>query len=151
MKTALAISILAFAVFGAGIGIGRYHAIWTKGYYYEVHQQETYRAKSQTIEWRYVTKKVGLPFMDPGATEIEFNGRLLYSADCAFQESAPYARDIKFDGQNLEWDDGDFSYFLTIKESKYKKEPNKAMQPTPVDVTDRADARSAPSTSVADL
>ena len=31
------------------------------------------------------------------------------------------------------------------------KEPNKAMQPTPVDVTDRARARSAPSTSVADL
>lgn len=32
-----------------------------------------------------------------------------------------------------------------------ENEPNKAMQPTPVDVTDRADARSAPSTSVADL
>lgn len=32
-----------------------------------------------------------------------------------------------------------------------KKEPNKAMQTTPVDVTDRADARSTPSTSVSDL
>lgn len=32
-----------------------------------------------------------------------------------------------------------------------KNEPNKAMQPTPVAVTSRADARAAPSTSVADL
>jgi hypothetical protein len=32
-----------------------------------------------------------------------------------------------------------------------KTEPNKAMQPTPVAVTPRADAQAAPSTSVADL
>jgi hypothetical protein len=34
---------------------------------------------------------------------------------------------------------------------KLKAEPNKAMQPTPVAVTPRADARAAPATSVADL
>jgi hypothetical protein len=40
---------------------------------------------------------------------------------------------------------------VALNELEKLKEPNKAMQPTPVDVTDRANARSAPSTSAADL
>ena len=44
-----------------------------------------------------------------------------------------------------------FKSGLILEKKKMKNEPNKAMQPTPMLVTDRAYARSAPSIGAADL
>jgi hypothetical protein len=82
-----------------------------------------------------------------GTSILEFEGRTLFKAAPFFQEGIPLFADLKVEGSILSWTDGEYDYQLNIQ----KNEPNKAMQPTPVDVTPRADARAAPSTSVADL
>mgnify|MGYP001627348796 CR=1 FL=1 len=151
MKPALKTSILIISMLVVGFILGRLHGILTRGYVYNIIDQKSYDSPSGSVEWRHVTKAVGFPFLDPGTTELEYDGRLLFSALRVFQEDSPFARDVQFDGKRLQWDDGDYSYSLEIKGSKYRKEPNQTPEPTPTAVTPDADASVVPSAGAARL
>ena len=84
------------------------------GYHFDIRDETTYDSPIGRLSWRYVTESVGLPILDPGTTILEFEGRRIYSARRAFQEYAPYARDIRIDGNRVEWQDGDYQYGLEI-------------------------------------
>lgn len=118
MKSTLRFIVLVAVTLAVGFGLGRCHGILTRGYHYEIRDAKTYGSGRDVVEWRYVTKSVGLPFLDPGTTELEYRGRLLFSAQRAFQENHPYAHEVQFDGENLQWDDGEFAYALTIQPSQ---------------------------------
>ncbi len=107
----------------AGFILGRWHGILTKGYVYRIRERQTHDSPSGSVEWRHVTKHVGWELMDTGTTELEYDGRLLYSATRDFQEDRPFASDIRFDGKRLEWDDGDYFYSLEIEASRHNQEP----------------------------
>jgi len=67
------------------------------------------------------------------------------------EEITDFARRLDMRAFELSASYGMSGWIIARRMIKIKNEANKAMQPTPVDVTDRAGARSAPSTSVADL
>ena len=118
MKPVLRLIVPAVGTLAVGFGLGRCHGVLTRGFHYEIRDAKTYGAGRDAVEWRYVTKSVGLAFLDPGTTELEYRGRLLFSAQRAFQENHPYAHDVQFDGEILQWDDGEFAYVLTIRPSR---------------------------------
>jgi hypothetical protein len=68
------------------------------------------------VEWKYVTESAGLPFLDPGTTVIEFQGRTIYKARRGFQEDSPFAQNIQASNGCIEWDDGEFQFRLAIDE-----------------------------------
>lgn len=124
--------LLACLILGAALGgfaIGRWQAIWTRGHHYEVRDTQTYASPNGPVEWRYVTKTVGMPIADPGTTELHYRGRLLFSVNRGFQENIPFARDVQFDGGTLTWNDGELAYVLKITEPATPRPP--AHSPAP--------------------
>ncbi len=59
-----------------------------------------------------------MPFLDSGTSILEFDGRTIYKAKRAFQESSPYARNITAAQDGIAWDDGEYHFDLTIKRMK---------------------------------
>lgn len=151
VKPALKTPILIISMLVVGFILGRLHGILTRGYVYSIRDQKSYDSPSGSVQWRYVTKAAGFPFLDPGTTELEYDGRLLFSALRGFQEDSPFARDVQFDGKRLQWDDGDYAYSLEIKESKYRKEPNQTPALTSTSDTPDTDASAESSASTAQL
>lgn len=107
--------LIAVAIFILGYLVGGHVQHSKTGYHYELHDEAVYDFELGTIRWQYVTETVGLPILDPGTTIIEFDNRRLYTARRAFQESAPYARDITVTEAGLNWQDGDYHYSLDIR------------------------------------
>ncbi len=84
------------------------------GYYYTVRDEKTYPFKYGELEFRHVSESVGLPFLDPGTTILEFDHRSIYKAQRGFQELSPFAREIKINDNIIQWEDGDYDFVLTI-------------------------------------
>lgn len=59
-----------------------------------------------------------MPFLDTGTTILELDGRTIYKAERSFQESSPYARNIRATQEGVAWEDGDFQYDLKIQRTK---------------------------------
>lgn len=59
-----------------------------------------------------------MPFLDPGTTILEVDGRTISKAQRSFQESSPYAQNIITAQNRITWDDGDYQFDLTIKNMK---------------------------------
>jgi len=138
MKTALKQIILVILILTLGFVTGRAFQHTRTGYYFEVREKEEYAFPLGEIRWSYVTESVGIPFLDPGTTIIEYEGRTLYKAKRGFQESFPFAQNIQTSGNSIDWSDGEYSFHLTIAKEEKKTEPNQAMQRTSAAVTDRA-------------
>ena len=118
MKFTLRHFVILVSILGIGFVLGRIYTLTTTGYVYEVREKKTFDSSNGSVEWRYVTKTVGVPVMDPGTTELAYKGRLLYSALRGARESAPFAKNVRFDGKSLLWDDGELSFTLQIEELK---------------------------------
>jgi len=134
MRPGYRTTITVLLTLAAGFALGRGHALLTSGYFYEVRDRQVFESPNGTLEWRHVTKTTGLPFLDPGSTELEYGGRLVYSAKRMFQENLPFARDVVFDGRTVSWTDGELSYNLQIEQTKARNEPPKnAREATPAE------------------
>jgi hypothetical protein len=83
-----------------------------------VRDTKDYDSPVGLIRWSYVTESVGTPFLDPGTTIIEVDGRTIYKAKRAFQESSPYARNLNATQHGVAWDDGEFQFDLKIHRMK---------------------------------
>ena len=68
-----------------------------------------------TVEWKCVTESVGMPFLDPGTTIIDFKGRTIFKARRIFQENYPYARNVQVTNDTIAWDDGELKYHLIVE------------------------------------
>jgi len=95
---------------------GRLYQHATTGYHFIVNSKKEYPFRLATVHWSLVTESVGLPIHDPGTTMIEWNDRTLYKAKRDFQEKGPFAGNIRTSDSTIEWDDGEYSYHLTIAE-----------------------------------
>jgi hypothetical protein len=56
-----------------------------------------------------------MPFLDPGTTVIEYRGRTIYKANRFFQESVPFATNIKVSEKQIDWEDGELKYHLNLE------------------------------------
>ena len=114
---------LIVAAAAGGFALGRWQAIWTRGFHYQIQDSKTHPSPNGSVEWRYVTKTVGVPVIDPGTTELHYRDRLLFSVNRGFQEAIPFVQDIRFDGKTLEWNDGELDYVLKITERETPRSP----------------------------
>jgi len=125
-------SHIRFAVGAAllviGFITGRFFQHERTGFHFKVLAVKEYGASIDPIRWRYVSETVGMPFLDPGTTIIEYRHRTIFKAARIFQGSVPFADHIKTSGNQIDWDDGELSFHLTVEEMK-KGGPANRSQP----------------------
>ena len=90
-----------------------------RGYHYELRSEKHVPYAEGTVAIKYVTETMGLPFLDPGTSiitlEQESGGETtIYKARRIFKESYPFVSDVKVNGDEFEWNDGDKQYHLHI-------------------------------------
>jgi hypothetical protein len=123
----LTILILVFAV-GCTIGAAVQHL--RAGYWYKVHESESFPFPGGEVTLSHATESVGMPwFFDTGISVISVATKYrwpiaVYKAKRIFQESCPLARDVKVDGNQITWRDGINTYHLTV-------DPIEVTDPTP--------------------
>jgi hypothetical protein len=88
------------------------------GFFFKVIAEKQYGASADPVRWRCVSESVGMPFLDTGTTIIEYRGRTIYKAQRIFQESTPVAGNIKVSDKQIDWDDGELRFHLTVEEMK---------------------------------
>ena len=118
MKRKIILAVIGLALLAAAFFAGRFVQHSNSGYHYEVRDTKDYDSPAGPIRWSYVIESVGIPFLDPGTTILEVDGRTIYKAKRAFQESSPYARNISATQDGIAWDDGEFRYDLKIHRMK---------------------------------
>jgi hypothetical protein len=114
MKRALKITAIGVSLVVVGFFAGRIFQHLKSGYHFKILDEKEIPSSLGTIEWKCVAESVGMPFMDPGTTIINFQGRTIFKAQRIFQESFPYARNIQATNGSIDWDDGELKYHLTI-------------------------------------
>ena len=118
MKRKITLAIIGLALLAVGFVGGRFVQHSQSGYHYEVRDTKDYDSPVGPIRWSYVTESVGMPFLDSGTTILELDGRMIYKAKRSFQESSPYARNIRATQEGVAWDDGDFLFDLAMHKMK---------------------------------
>ena len=97
------------------------------GYTYDVSAKKECMIPVGNVCWTYGHEDFGIGFLDPGTTIIEFNDRIIYKSKCVFQEASPFADKLEAHGNTLDWQDGDYTFHLTIEKMEKKKtEPNQS-------------------------
>jgi hypothetical protein len=102
------------------------------GFFFKVLAEKQYGASADPVRWRCVSESVGMPFLDPGTTTIEYRGRTIYKAQRIFQESVPVAGNIKVSDKQIDWDDGELRFHLTVEEMKRGEPDGPANRSRPV-------------------
>ena len=102
------------ALLVVGFAIGRFCEFGHSGHWFEVREAKAFDSPMGPVHWSYVTDAVGVPFLDPGTTMIEFNDRIIYKARRTFQESHPFADHVQTADNTIAWEDGDYRFHLTI-------------------------------------
>lgn len=88
------------------------------GFHFKVLAEKDYGSAKDPVRWQSVSESVGIPFLDPGTTTLEFRGRTIYKAQRIFQESIPVAANVSVSDQQIVWDDGELRFHLTVEEMK---------------------------------
>jgi hypothetical protein len=88
------------------------------GFHFKVLAEKQYGSAKDPVHWRCVSESVGMPFLDPGTTTLEYRGRTIYKAQRIFQESVPVAANVSVLGQQISWDDGELRFHLSVEEMK---------------------------------
>ena len=122
--------------------IGRLYQNLQNGYELKEVSRKVYQFQSGHLYHVEAFESIGFGFMTPRSAILEFEGRTLFKAAPFFQESVPIFANLKIEGSVLDWTDGEYDYQLNIQ--KKKTEPNNAVEPTTMRVTDPANAGSAP-------
>ncbi len=133
MKRKIILAAIGIALLTLGFVSGRFVQHCKSGYHYEVRGTKDYDSPVGPIRWSCVTESVGMPFLDSGTTILELDGRIIYKAKRSFQESSPYARNIRSTQEGVAWDDGDFLFDLTIHKMKTGEQtvpPNQSLPPS---------------------
>ncbi|MGL5020205.1 MAG: hypothetical protein ACRDBP_18865 [Luteolibacter sp.] len=112
------LAVIGLALLAAAFFAGRFVQHSNSGYHYDVIDTKDYDSPVGPIRWSYVTESVGIPFLDPGTTILEVDGRTIYKAKRGFQESSPFARNISATRNGIAWEDGDYRFDLTIHTMK---------------------------------
>ena len=114
MKRKIIFFLLGLLLLVVGFIMGSFFQHLRSGYRYEVRDTKEYSFPVGPVRWSYIYESVGISVLDPGATILEFDGRVIYKAKRSFAESVPYAQNIVATPGGLAWDDGEFQFGLAI-------------------------------------
>jgi hypothetical protein len=118
MKRALIRLAFGAVLLVVGFIGGRVFQHANTGFHFKVLAEKQYGSPTDPVRWRCVSESVGMPFLDPGTTVIEYRGRTIYKAQRIFQESVPVAENIQASDKHIDWDDGELRFHLTVEEMK---------------------------------
>jgi hypothetical protein len=102
------------------------------GLHFKVIAEKEYGTPKDPVRWRCVNESIGMPFLDPETTIIDYRGRTIYKAQRMFQERVPVATNIKALDKQIDWDDGELRYHLTVEEMKKGEQDGAANRSQPV-------------------
>src|SRR4051794_30059123 len=109
----LVVAALGLAIV-ASFFAGRYWEHFAHGWWYQVHDEQTYESPLGTVHVRHVTDTKGWPFIDPGDSVVTLEGDTgpvkLYQSKRIFQESYPWVDKVQTGGDQLQWSDGVYRY-----------------------------------------
>ena len=125
MKRVLIHLIVGVVLLAVGFAGGRLFQHAETGFHFKILEEKEYGSFMDPVRWRHVSESVGMPFLDPSKTILEYRGRTIYKAQRIFQESVPVAGNISVSDQQITWDDGELRFHLTVEEMK-KGEQNGA-------------------------
>jgi hypothetical protein len=115
MKRALQLIAIGLGLIVLGFFAGRVFQYLKSGYHFETIDEKEIQSSLGTVEWKCVTESVGMPFLDPSTTIIDFKGRTIFKARRIFQENYPYARNVQVTNDTIVWDDGELKYHLAVE------------------------------------
>jgi hypothetical protein len=118
MKRGLLQVIIGIALLLIGFVGGSFYQDARVGYHFNVIEEKTYEAPMGMIRWVHGMESIGTPFLDPDTTMITVDDRVIYKAKREFQESSPFVKDVKVNGNVIEWKDGISRFQLTISEEE---------------------------------
>lgn len=89
------------------------------GYRYEVTETKEIKVKGGTVSHMNIMEHVGVPFLEPNKTVLEYKGRdgipiQIYKTQRMFQEGYPVARNVQREENLITWEDGLNRYKLEI-------------------------------------
>ncbi len=118
MKRVLIRLAVGAVLLGVGFVGGRLFQHAKTGFHFKVLAEKQYGVSTDPVSWRCVSESVGIPFLDPETTIINYRGRTIYKAQRMFQESVPVAQNIQVSGKQIDWDDGELRFHLLVEEMK---------------------------------
>lgn len=121
MKRLLIILAVGAILLGVGFAGGRLFQHAKTGFHFKILSEKQYGASTDPVNLRHVSESVGTPFLDPETTMIVYRGRTIYKAQRFFQESVPVAGNIRVSDKQIDWDDGELRFHLTVEEMKMEK------------------------------
>ncbi len=107
--------IVSITIFAAGALCGGAYRCLTKEPWLTVHRQEDFEFGGAKLRRSVTTESIGVPFLQPETTTLEYRGRIIYKAQRGFQEITPIAQDIHTDGDTISWHDGELKFRLTVE------------------------------------
>lgn len=110
--------VIGAVLLAVGFVGGRLFQHAKTGFHFKVLAEKQYGTPDDPVRWRCVSESIGMPFLDPETTIIDYRGRTIFKAQCDFQESVPVAANIRASGNRVDWDDGEFQYHLTVEDMK---------------------------------
>ena len=84
------------------------------GYHFKVLQETLHETDLGILRERYLTEKVGIPFIDRGVDTLELNHIRIYSN--VLNRDDPGIRNLLIEGNRFRWNDGGYRYDVTIEE-----------------------------------
>jgi len=110
---------------GASVGLlaigfmaGSFYQDAKVGYHFKVIAEKEYPSAIGIVRWIHASESVGADVLAPDTTMIVCGDRTIYKAKREFQESSPFAADLKVSGNVIEWDDGISKFELTVSDKK---------------------------------
>ena len=132
MRRNLVLLLVGICLLGIGFIAGKIQQHAATGLHFEVRKEKIYGTTENHVIWQYVTETKGLPFLDSGKTTMEYRGRTIFKASVDFQEGIPFARNIKVSGTQIDWDDGELQFHLTVEDLKKEENTNNILQQQPM-------------------
>jgi len=108
-------SVLTLVVLCTGsFLVGRCVQHWKTGYHFDVRHEKLHETDLGILRERYLTEKVGIPFLDRGVDTLELNHIRIYSN--ILNRDDPGIRNLLIEGNRFRWDDGWYRYDVTIED-----------------------------------
>ncbi len=85
------------------------------GYHYDVRQEQQIPFQSRFLSVQSVTESIGFPLLTPDTNILALDDVTIYKAKSNWQEGVPVPRDVRVDGDEISWNDGEHRYRLHVE------------------------------------
>ncbi len=131
MRKKQLIAVAFFVVLVVGGFCGAFVQHLRGGYWHKILKSESFPFPDGEVTLSYTAESIGMPFLDPETSVLTVKTKyglpiIVYKAKRMFQESCPHVRDLRTEANQITWQDGINTYYLTIEIIKEEAEQSNA-------------------------